>query len=340
MRSFIVVSVLFGMCSIGMGQYPIPVTPSYAVEPSEVPAAIPPVPQPPSGLHYYGAPASSGAPAPMLADSRAAKINHLRKAAEHLDAAGLHEDAKRIRGQADQEKAAVAGDIKALQAEIERLRSITQHPTQIMLKLRVIELSRSKLEKMGLDISKVIKDKTKDAVSTSLEQGKSPSRDRLGIGVLDANDSFFSMLDTLRKDRLAKVLAEPTLVTVSGRAASFQSGGEIPIPRPQGDGNAKSEYKFYGTSIDYVPILLVNQNIRLEMRACVSELDHANTVEIAGKTVPGIKTRTVDTGVEIQPGRTLVLSGLVHKQAQEKTETETLFLVTPEIVTALDPAKE
>ena len=75
------------------------------------------------------------------------------------------------------------------------------------------------------------------------------------------------MLDALRQDNLLKIMTEPTLVTESGRAASFNSGGEIPVPVPQSLGHALPiDWKKYGTQIDFVPIVLGNGKIRLEVR--------------------------------------------------------------------------
>ena len=83
------------------------------------------------------------------------EVAHLIKAAEHLDAAGLHDEARKIRDRADQEKALA---IKTLRAELYKLLSPTQNTPQVMLKLRVIELSCTKIEKLGFDFSKLSRD--------------------------------------------------------------------------------------------------------------------------------------------------------------------------------------
>jgi pilus assembly protein CpaC len=157
-----------------------------------------------------------------------------------------------------------------------------------------------------------------------------------------------------------KIMSEPTLVTVSGRAASFNSGGEIPVPEPQSLGTISISWKKYGTQIDFVPIVLGNGRIRLEVRPRISELDETQSFNISGTQVPGIKAREADTGVELQAGQTLAIAGLVQTLVQSsntglpwisevpylgaafrnvketRNEVELLILVTPELVEAMD----
>jgi pilus assembly protein CpaC len=153
------------------------------------------------------------------------------------------------------------------------------------------------------------------------------------------------------------LLAEPTLVTVSGRPASFQSGGEVPVVTGGGIGvPPNTVYKPYGTQVDFVPIVLGNGRIRLEIRPEVSEIDGARSV--AGQ--PAFRNRRVDTGVEMEAGQTLAIAGLIQtriessrqgvpwiselpyvgaafrRTAEERNEVELLVLVTPELVGGMD----
>ena len=97
-------------------------------------------------------------------------------------------------------------------------------------------------------------------------------------------------------------MAEPTLVTVSGRPAFFNSGGEFPILIPAGLGTVSVEFKKFGTQVDFVPIVLGNGNIRLEVKPRVSFVDPTLSVTSQGITVPGLNVREVDTGVEMKAG--------------------------------------
>ena len=180
------------------------------------------------------------------------------------------------------------------------------------------------------------------------------------FGVVNGNNAFFGFLEALRKEDILKILSDPTLVAVSGRPAFFNSGGEFPILVPQSLGTVSIEYKKFGTQIDFVPIVLGNGNIRLEVRPRISEIDPTRSITINGTTVPGLRVRETDTGVEMRPGQTLAIAGLVQtrfeaekaeipwlgempwvgaafrRTTQTEEEIELLILVTPEVVAPLD----
>lgn len=240
---------------------------------------------------------------------------------------------------------------------------------QIQLRTKVIEVSRTRLRAMGSDfaagngsdffvssVSGLI-----DAASASAGSPVGTGADTVRLGFVDGNRTFFTFLEFLKKNELMKIIAEPNLTTVSGRPAFVQAGGEFPILVPQSLGTVSIEYKQYGTRVDFVPIVLGNGNIRLEVRPQVSEIDNTRSVVINGALVPGLKTRTVDTGVEMKPGQTLALAGLVQERVEASNqglpylmdvpvvgaafrrkretvqEVELLVLVTPELAEAMDP---
>jgi pilus assembly protein CpaC len=158
-----------------------------------------------------------------------------------------------------------------------------------------------------------------------------------------------------------KVLAEPNIVTVSGRPAYFQVGGLVPYPQPTGFGNISVAFRPFGTQVDFVPIVLGNGNVRLEVKPAVSEIDPTLSLSIAGTAVPGFRTREVDTGVEMKFGQTLALAGLLQQRttavrqgipylmdvpylgaafrrnSNQINEVELLILVRPELAEGLDP---
>ena len=125
---------------------------------------------------------------------------------------------------------------------------------------------------------------------------------------------------------MLKILSDPTLVTVSGRPAFFNSGGEFPILVPQSLGTVSIEYKKFGTQIDFVPIVLGNGNLRLEVRPRISEIDHTRSITINGTTVPGLRVREADTGVEMHPGQTLAIAGLVQTRSEARKQREIPWL--------------
>jgi pilus assembly protein CpaC len=180
------------------------------------------------------------------------------------------------------------------------------------------------------------------------------------LRVVDGSSAFFGVLEALRQDDLMKVLAEPALVTVSGRPARFLSGGEFPILVPQSLGTTSIEFKTFGTELNFVPIVLGNNRIRLEIRPRVSERDFSQGVTTGSITVPGLRTREVETGVEMDAGQTLAIAGLVQTRVEaqnkglplvsevpylgmlfrrveeQRNEVELLIMVTPELVEAMD----
>jgi pilus assembly protein CpaC len=175
----------------------------------------------------------------------------------------------------------------------------------------------------------------------------------------NANSAFFGVLDALRQDSLAKILAEPNLVTISGRPAHFHVGGEFLYQINGGITGPSVESKDYGTTIDVVPIVMGNGRIRLEVRPSVSEIDESFSVG----GIPALKIREVETGVEMKAGQTLAIAGLVQnlvdsqnsglpwvsevpyagvlfRHVQEQiNEVETLIIVTPELVEAMDASQ-
>lgn len=243
---------------------------------------------------------------------------------------------------------------------------------QVLLHVKVMEVSRTKMRALGFDWAQLVNGNLIMSSASGLIAGVSaasgaaqPAAVIAGsptfqFRVVDGASAFFGVLEALREDNLMKVLAEPTLVTVSGRPAFFNSGGEFPILVPESLGTVSIEYKKFGTQVDFVPIVLGNGRIRLEVKPRVSEIDNSRSVTVQSINVPGLNVREVDTGVEMSAGQTLAIAGLVQnrieshrrgipglmevpylgalfrKVEETNNEIELLILVTPELVEALD----
>jgi len=173
------------------------------------------------------------------------------------------------------------------------------------------------------------------------------------------NQAFFGVLEALRQDGLSKILTEPALVVTSGRPAYLLSGGEIGYQVSSGLSGTTVGFKEYGTRVDFVPLVLGNGKIHLDVRPSVSEPDDANSIQ----GIPALKTRVVETGVEMEAGQTLAIGGLVERRTdatvqgipwlseipylgvlfrktqEEINEIELLILVTPEFAEAMDPGQ-
>ena len=120
-------------------------------------------------------------------------------------------------------------------------------------------------------------------------------------------------LGMLEGSGMAKVLAEPSLVAISGQSANFLAGGEIPIPMSQGNGSVSIEYKTYGVGLTVSPTVLDDNRIVLKVAPESSELDYANAVTLQSTAVPAITTRRADTTVELGDGESFVIGGLVSQ---------------------------
>ncbi len=194
--------------------------------------------------------------------------------------------------------------------------------------------------------------------SDGLPLGKTPT---LSFGFPRMQMQVF--IQALRENGLLKVLAEPNMVTISGEEANFLAGGELPIPVPQGGtSNAITvQYREFGVRLKFTPTVLSSDVIRLRVTPEVSEPDFSNAVTISGFVVPGLTSRRVETVVELGPGQTFAIGGLLSEKSRavssripalgdipvlgalfssvnyQSNESELVVLVTPELVAPLNP---
>jgi pilus assembly protein CpaC len=185
------------------------------------------------------------------------------------------------------------------------------------------------------------------------------------FGIFNAGE-FNLFINALRGNGLAKILAEPNVVALDGQPASFQAGGEFPYPVPQaataGGGSVITiEFARFGAILDFLPQVMENDVIRLDVSPTFSELNFSAGFAIPGAgTVPGINSRTARTVVEMREGQTLAIAGLLSTRTTgatsripilgdlpivgpwfsanriETVETELVVLVTPELVAPVD----
>src|SRR5262249_574592 len=134
-------------------------------------------------------------------------------------------------------------------------------------------------------------------------------------GVINDGHGFVGFLNAMRVEGLAKFLAEPKVVTQSGHPAYIVSGGETPILTANQNGQSVT-YKQFGTVVHFLPVVLGNGKINLQVRPEVSAKNDANSISIAsgfGSTVvPGFDTQSVSATVEMEPCQTLAIGGLIQ----------------------------
>jgi pilus assembly protein CpaC len=131
--------------------------------------------------------------------------------------------------------------------------------------------------------------------------------------VLFPKSGFQGFLEALETENLAKILAQPRLVVMSGHPASFLDGGEQAVPVPAGLGQVGVQFEEFGTRLNFLPIVLGNGRIHLEVEPEVSTLDPSAGVAIAGANVAGRATQRLHTTVELESGQTFVIGGLIQK---------------------------
>lgn len=243
--------------------------------------------------------------------------------------------------------------------------------TTVLIEARLLEVRRSELSRIGVNWNDTVPGASVGWISdwntNSLFRSALPdSFNFAGNDVpLDAGTNTFagwagswqSVVNLLRTDGVAKTLAEPRLTTVTGEAASFQAGGEIPFQVVGITGQVGVEFKDFGILLNILPVADSSGLIRTEVGVEVSSIDES--VNINGQ--PGFVTRRTDTVMNAREGQAMVISGLFNRQESKDVDavpglsripilgelfksrafrddlTELIIIVTPYLVTADSP---
>lgn len=188
---------------------------------------------------------------------------------------------------------------------------------QVMLRVRVGEMQRTALKQLGLNwnaanaggdfafgtggaLSGVLPPNTYSALSGTLNVGGA---------------SITATLDALERNNLFKLLAEPNLVAMSGEEAEFLAGGEFPIPVNAQNDTITIEFKQFGVSVRFLPQVISDNRIRVSVAPEISEISEAASVTVGGISVPGLSTRRAKTTVELAPGESFMIAGLLRDQS-------------------------
>lgn len=179
----------------------------------------------------------------------------------------------------------------------------------VQVEVKVVEVSREVMKDIGLS-AEAIGGKPWTGGVNLLPRALSG-----GLNVMYSSRNFSATLNLLEQNGLARVLAEPTLVAMSGHSASFLSGGEIPIPSSAGLGTTTVEYKPFGIGLTVTPTVLSRERIALKVAPEASDLDYSRVVEMpGGGLMPSLRTRRADTTIELGDGESYIISGLVSRQ--------------------------
>ncbi len=203
-------------------------------------------------------------------------------------------------------------------------------PEQVMLKVRIVEMQRQILKKLGISTSgSLVLSDAALAFSNINTVGASGG---LGLNSTNTNIGDLQRIDAslqaFESTGLVRTLAEPTLTAVSGESAKFLAGGEFPVPVGQSRGIISIEFKEFGIGLGFTPLVLSKGRINLNISTEVSEIttensffvpgvttidNDGNLITTAGLSIPGLTVRRANTTVELPSGGSLVMAGLLQE---------------------------
>ncbi len=204
---------------------------------------------------------------------------------------------------------------------------VALHGKQVQLKLRIVEVDRTKMEQYGVNFA----GGGNNPFALSTQQFAAPTpvdgvvkyTDPLNLLLFSSKLNVAATVKDLEQKQILEVLAEPTLTTMSGIPAKFLSGGEFPYPIVQSSATGgvtaaiTISFRPYGIRVDFTPTVNDDGSIRLKVAPEVSTLDFTNAVTISGFTVPALSTRRAETEVEIRSGQSFALSGILDHRTTE-----------------------
>ena len=227
-----------------------------------------------------------------------------------------------------------------------------QHARQVRLKVRIVEIDRSRAQSLGFNFFGTGKNSFNSTTgqfpaitvapntsSSGSSSSSSSSGSSSGSTASSAASSLLALssllnlfyynsalglgaaIEALQNKQILQILAEPTITAVSGEKASFLSGGEFPFPVVQGGtGGFTSvtiQFRPYGVKLDFTPEVLPDGTIQLKVAPEVSALDYTNAVTISGYTIPALATRRAETQVELRTGQSFMISGLLDNRTTD-----------------------
>jgi pilus assembly protein CpaC len=280
--------------------------------------------------------------------------------------------------------------VKGAAPKVTSMMEVPRVPTgEILLQVRFAEVDRTALTQLGFNILSTGVGKTIGSITTQQFGGTStwniadtfpvkaggitPSTfsttqtvaNALNIFLFNPNIHLGTVIQALQSQNLFQILAEPNLMTESGKEANFLAGGEFPYPVVSAVGagppTVSVQFKEFGIRLSFTPVLGADGTIHLKVRPEVSTLDFSNSVTLSGFILPALSTRRVESEMSLADGQTFAIAGLVDNRVTEimskvpgigdipvlgklfqsksfsKSKNELLVIVTPHIVRPLGP---
>ena len=214
---------------------------------------------------------------------------------------------------------------------------------QVKLKVRIVEVDRSKLAQFGINLfspggtntiaqSTTAQFSSTATLTTGTTGGGTGSAsvggntltvsDPLNFLLYNSNINLGVSIRDLENRQVLQILAEPTITSLSGQKAAFLAGGEFPFPVVQGStGGLTSvtiQFRPYGVKLDFTPVVNPDGSIQLKVAPEVSALDYTNAVTISGYTIPALSTRRAETQVVLRSGQSFAISGLLDRRTTDQ----------------------
>ena len=215
---------------------------------------------------------------------------------------------------------------------------------EVLLQVKFAEVDRTALTQLGINFISTGAANTIGTVTTgqfggfgpqTLTPGTQPSTTGTGTTTTTPATTLNNVLNlflfrpdinlgatiqALENRNLLEILAEPNLIAVNGKEASFLAGGQFPFPIVQpgaGFTAVTISFKDFGVHLQFTPVIMPNGNIHLKVAPEVSTLDFANALTISGFTVPALSTRKAETEFELQDGQSFVIAGLMDNRVTD-----------------------
>jgi len=275
--------------------------------------------------------------------------------------------------------------VKNSTPKVTSLMEVPMPPTgDILLEVKFAEVERTALTQLGVNIFSTGAGNTVGSTSTqqfappSLVQGGSSTStgttgtspfnisNLLNIFLYRQDINLGATIQALQEKNVLEILAEPNLLTASGKEASFLAGGEFPFPVLQGSANGGTngitiQFKEFGVRLNFTPTLEADGYIHLKVKPEVSSLDFTNALTIQGFLIPALSTERVESEMDLKDGQSFAIAGLLdnrvtdvlekipglsnipllgklfQSRSRSKSRNELLVLVTPHIVHPVSP---
>lgn len=270
--------------------------------------------------------------------------------------------------------------VKGATPKVTSMMQVPAPPTgEILLQVRFAEVNRTALNQFGINLLSL--PGAKNIGSTSTQQFAPPQllnqsggttqfglSDLLNVFIFRPDINLAATIKALQAQNVLQILAEPNLMTASGKEASFLAGGEFPFPVPQSSGGGGQtvitiQFKEFGVRLGFTPTFTADGLIHLKVKPEVSALDFTNALQFQGFLVPALSTRRVESEMDLADGQSFAIAGLIDNRVTQqlqkvpwigdvpilgklfqsksfqRSKDELLVVVTPIIVKPMNPGQ-